>query len=120
MLTASIRNLPFVRAIWILDPEGNMIHDSERLPGKYNLSDREYFQVQKAAPQAGLYIEGPIKSKHGVWFIAASVGIKGADGRAKKRRHRIARAGPAGCVRRALRTGTDGNACDCQHGGRNL
>lgn len=81
MLTASIRNLPFVRAIWILDPEGNMIHDSERLPGKYNLSDREYFQVQKAAPQAGLYIEGPLKSKHGVWFIAASVGIKGADGR---------------------------------------
>jgi len=43
----ALANLPFVRAIRVLDADGDMIHDSEHLPGRYNLADRRYFQVQR-------------------------------------------------------------------------
>lgn len=80
ILEGNLRNLPFVRAVWILDPEGNMIHDSEQLPGRYNLSDRQYFRMHSDNPAAGLYIDMPILSKHGVWFIAISRRMNRPDG----------------------------------------
>jgi len=80
IITSSIRNLPFVRAIWILNSNGDMIHDSERLPGKYNLSDREYFKVHRDNRAQGLYIDRPLLSKHGVWFIGASLRLTKPDG----------------------------------------
>jgi diguanylate cyclase (GGDEF)-like protein/PAS domain S-box-containing protein len=79
-LVSAIRQLPFVRAIWVLDAQGNMIHDSERLPGKYNLSDRNYFKIHRDQPQPGLFIDRPMLSKHGVWFIGASLRIANPDG----------------------------------------
>ncbi|WP_420473290.1 diguanylate cyclase domain-containing protein [Noviherbaspirillum sp. ST9] len=80
ILVSSIHNLPFVRAIWVLDPAGNMIHDSERLPGKYNLADREYFKVHRDKTVQGLYIDRPMLSKHGVWFIGVSLRMTNPDG----------------------------------------
>jgi diguanylate cyclase (GGDEF)-like protein/PAS domain S-box-containing protein len=80
LLESNIRNLPFVRAIWVLDAQGDMIHDSENLPGHYNLSDRDYFRVHKTNPSSDLYIDRPILSKHGVWFIGLSLRITRPDG----------------------------------------
>ncbi|WP_164932017.1 EAL domain-containing protein [Janthinobacterium sp. 17J80-10] len=80
IMEGNIRNLPFVRAIWVLDSEGNMIHDSQQLPGRYNLSDREYFRLHRDNPAHGLYIDRPILSKLGVWFIAISTRISRPDG----------------------------------------
>lgn len=80
ILVSSIRNLPFVRAIWVLDAAGNMIHDTERLPGKYNLADRDYFKIHRANAVQGLYIDPPLLSKHGVWFIGVSLRITNPDG----------------------------------------
>ena len=80
LLGANLRNLPFVRAIWVLDPQGNMIHDSDNLPGSYNLSDREYFRVHLDDPAGGLYIDPPILSRLGVWFVGASRRIDNPDG----------------------------------------
>ena len=80
LLDNSIRNLPYIRAIWILDAKGNMIHDSQKLPGKYNLADREYFQVHRDHPAYGLFIDKPIVSKLGVPFIAYSRRINAPDG----------------------------------------
>jgi diguanylate cyclase (GGDEF)-like protein/PAS domain S-box-containing protein len=80
ILVSAIRHLPFVRAIWVLDAEGNMIHDSERLPGKYNLSDRDYFKIHRDKTTQGLYIDRPQLSKHGVWFIGVSLRISHPDG----------------------------------------
>ena len=79
-------NLPFVRAIWVLDADGDMIHDSEHLPGKYNLADRVYFQVQRNRRSHerlldDLYIDVPTLSKHGVWFIPLSRRVEDPDGR---------------------------------------
>lgn len=80
LLVENVRKLPFVRAIWVLDRTGDMIHDSESLPGRYNLSDREYFRAQRDDPERGLYVYGPILSKHGVWFIGVSHRLSNPDG----------------------------------------
>ncbi len=80
LLQDDIRNLPFVRAIWVLDANGNMIHDSESLSGSYNLAEREYFRVHRDNPSYGLYIDRPILSKLGVWFIGVSRRIANPDG----------------------------------------
>ncbi|QYF93792.1 EAL domain-containing protein [Massilia sp. PAMC28688] len=74
-----LASLPFVRALFVLDADGNMIHDSERLPGAYNLAERAYFQAHRAA-DAGLYIDQPFVSKHGVSTIALSRRINRPDG----------------------------------------
>lgn len=80
LLLENVRKLPFLRAIWILDATGEMMHDSESLPGRHNLSDREYFRVHRGNPSYGLYVEGPILSQHGVWFIGISRRIDNPDG----------------------------------------
>ncbi|NHZ37115.1 bifunctional diguanylate cyclase/phosphodiesterase [Massilia rubra] len=80
LLDSSITNLPFIRAIWLLDAEGNMIHDSQKLPGSYNLSDRAYFRIHREQPTYGMHIEGPIISKLGVPFISFSRRINRPDG----------------------------------------
>jgi signal transduction histidine kinase len=80
LLLENVRKLPFLRAIWVLDSAGDIIHDSESLPGRYNLSEREYFRVQRDHPERGLYVYGPILSKHGVWFIGVSRRLSNPDG----------------------------------------
>ncbi len=80
MLQDSLARLPFVRAMWVLDAEGNMIHDSDRLPGKYNLADRSYFRAHRDGAQPGLYIDRPILSKLGVPFIGLSWRNTARDG----------------------------------------
>ena len=80
LLRADLRNLPFVRAIWVLDANGNMIHDSDNLPGNYNLADRDYFKVHRADPLHGLHVDPPILSRLGVWLIGVSRRIDRVDG----------------------------------------
>src|SRR5688500_6974019 len=77
----ALDNLPFVRAIWVLDADGDMVHDSEHLPGKYNLADRVYFQVQRSRRSRELYVDVPTLSKHGVWFIPLSRRVEDPNGR---------------------------------------
>ncbi len=72
LLKDSLARLPFIRAIWVLDADGDMIHDSEHLPGKYNLSERDYFKVHRDLAPAGLFIDRPRLSKVGVPFIGLS------------------------------------------------
>ncbi len=80
LLAESIDRLPFIRAIWVLDANGDMIHDSQHLPGRYNLSERAYFKIHRDERKRGLYIDQPIISKHGVPFIGLSRRIERPDG----------------------------------------
>ena len=57
-----------------------MIHDSQHLPGSYKLAEREYFQIHRDMPAAGLYIDRPILSPLGVPFIGLSLRINRPDG----------------------------------------
>ncbi|MDP3082437.1 MAG: PAS domain S-box protein [Rubrivivax sp.] len=80
LLRANLTNLPHVRAIWILDADGQMIHDSDNLPGQYNLSERAYFRVHRDSAELGMYLDPPILSRLGVWTLAASRRINRGDG----------------------------------------
>ncbi|MGH8077314.1 MAG: PDC sensor domain-containing protein, partial [Lysobacter sp.] len=81
LMQESLSNLPFVRAIWVLDAEGTMIHDSGHLRGRHNLGDRTYFQVQRKGQSPELFIDVPTLSKHGLRLIPVSRRIEHADGR---------------------------------------
>jgi len=76
-----LANLPAVRAIWVVAPDGTMTHDSQKLPGRWNLADRAYFQVHRDRAVQGLFIDKPVLSKHGVWFIPVSRRLEDAGGR---------------------------------------
>lgn len=80
LLLDDVRKLPFLHSIRILDSSGDLIHDSESLPGCFNLSDREYFRVHRDNPDYGLYLDRPIRSRLGVWFIGISYRIDNPDG----------------------------------------
>ena len=73
ILKDSLARLPMVRAMWVLDADGNMIHDSDHLPDKYNLSDRDYFRAHRDQAPPGLFIDRPLMSKLGVPFIGLSL-----------------------------------------------
>jgi diguanylate cyclase (GGDEF)-like protein len=80
LLQDSLARLPFVRAMWVLDADGNMIHDSDHLPGTYNLSERSYFRAHRDHAAPGLYIDRPMLSKLGVPFIGLSWRNTARDG----------------------------------------
>jgi signal transduction histidine kinase len=80
LLRENLRGLPFVRALWVVDPGGTMIHDTDDLPGTYDLSDRQYFQVHRDDPSVGVHVDPPMFSRFGVWFMAASRRVEDRDG----------------------------------------
>ena len=79
-LLANLEHLPQVRALWILDAKGDMIHDSEAQPGLYNVSDRDYFKVHRDSPDRGLFIEPYVVGRADTPFMAVSRRITLADG----------------------------------------
>jgi PAS domain S-box-containing protein len=82
ILREDLRTMPFVRAVYITDASGRMIHDTDSFPAKnFNFSDREYFQVHRDDPARDLYIGTPILSRtKDVWFISISRRISNPDG----------------------------------------
>jgi hypothetical protein len=56
LLQAQVKELPFVRAIWVLDAQGRIRYDSD--PGNIGISlaDRPYFQVYLAQSQTLFYV----------------------------------------------------------------
>lgn len=80
LFQTSIARLPYLRAMWLLDADGNVVQDSDQSADKVNLSDREYFLIHRDDPSLGLYIDRPMLSKQGVPFIGLSRRINRADG----------------------------------------
>jgi PAS domain S-box-containing protein len=82
ILREDLHTMPFVRAVYVTDAGGRMIHDTDSFPAaRFNFSDREYFMVHRDDPARGLYIGAPILSRtRGVWFISVSRRLSSADG----------------------------------------
>ncbi len=81
MLQEQLSELPFVRAIWVLDTEGRIVFDSDTGNIGVKLDDREYFQIYQQRPTAGFQISAPVRSRTtGTWLISASRPLRGADG----------------------------------------
>jgi diguanylate cyclase (GGDEF)-like protein len=73
---------PFLGAIFVLDPQGDIKIDSGAVPPrKFNYADREYFKMQAERSGLGLFISGPLRSRSvGEMIIGLSRRIDKPDG----------------------------------------
>lgn len=70
-----------VRAIWVVDRNGRMIHDSDRGALGIDLSRRDYFRHHRGSKSSGFFIGEPVRSLTvGTWFVSASHPLRTADG----------------------------------------
>ncbi|MDP3230215.1 MAG: cache domain-containing protein, partial [Acidovorax sp.] len=73
LLREQLKELPFVRAIWVLDAEGRILFDSDTGNIGVSLADREYFQIYKKIPTTQFHLSAPVRSRStGTWLISAS------------------------------------------------
>ncbi len=70
-----------VRAIWVIDSSGRLIHDSDRnIPG-IDFSERDYFRHHRDNPGSGYLIGAPLRSlTTGTWFVSASRAVRNTEG----------------------------------------
>ncbi|HTR05819.1 MAG TPA: diguanylate cyclase [Paraburkholderia sp.] len=73
----------YLGSMLVVDAAGNVIMDSaDDTPSKDNFADRDYFQVQRDDPNAGLYVSAPFRSRSrdGAQSIALSRRLSHPDG----------------------------------------
>lgn len=81
MLVAEVREMPFMRAMWVMDAKGVILYDSDRRYAGVNLADRAYFQIYVQQPDTGLYLGAPVKSRVTTeWVISAARPLHRANG----------------------------------------
>jgi PAS domain S-box-containing protein len=82
LLREQIKELPFLRAMFVLDEQGRMAFDSDTGNIGLNLADRAYFQIFRSQPQTQFYLGAPVRSRTtGKWVITAARPLTGPDGR---------------------------------------
>ena len=82
LLREQIKELPFVRAMWVLDAQGRIVYDSDIGNIGVSLADRAYFQIYRSQPQTQFHLGAPVRSRTtGSWLITAVRPLTGADGR---------------------------------------
>lgn len=70
-----------VRAIWVADHNGRMIHDTDRGVLGIDLSKRDYFLHHRSAKKPGFLVGDPLRSvTTGTWFVSASHPVFAANG----------------------------------------
>ena len=73
LLREQLRDLPFIRAMWVMDAQGRIVQDSDAGNVSMPLGDRLYFRIHREQPQAGFFIGDPVISRTtGGWMIDAS------------------------------------------------
>ena len=72
LLREQIRELPFVRAMWVLDAQGRLLYDSDTGNIGLDLSHREYFEIYRTQPQTQLHLGLPVRSGRGVWVMSVT------------------------------------------------
>ncbi len=82
LLRSQVKELPFVRAIWVLDNQGRIIFDSDEGNIGVPLGDREYFQIYQQQPATEFHISAPVRSRSTKqWLISASHPLRAANGK---------------------------------------
>jgi len=81
MLREQLKELSFVRAIWVLDSSGRIVYDTDHGNIGVSLADREYHRIYQQQPATGFHISAPVRSRTiGTWLIAVSRPLRSADG----------------------------------------
>jgi PAS domain S-box-containing protein len=80
-LAEELRELPFLRAIWVVDADGRIALNSNQGGVGVPVQDRSYFDVYRKAPATGFFIGPMLRSRvSGAWMVAVSRPIRDADG----------------------------------------
>lgn len=81
VLREELRELPFLRAFWVLDAEGRSLYDSQEISEGTSFADRPYFQVFQREPRTEFYLGGALRSRaDGHWIISVARPIRNSDG----------------------------------------
>ncbi|GCL65465.1 PAS domain-containing protein [Pseudaquabacterium pictum] len=81
LLRDQIKQLPLLRAMWILDADGHIRFDSDVGNIGLNLADRPYFQAYLKTPEAGFQLADPVRSRTtGGWLISATRALRDSAG----------------------------------------
>ncbi|WP_262268421.1 hybrid sensor histidine kinase/response regulator [Microvirga yunnanensis] len=81
-LKQRLKDLPYVRALYVIGPDGFIAHDTD-YPStpRVSLADRPYYKAHQQDPALGLHVEQPLRSRSvGVWFVSFSRRINRPDG----------------------------------------
>ena len=81
-LREQIRQLPLLRAMWILDASGRISFDSDVGNIGLNLADRPYFQTYLKSPELEFRLADPVRSRTtGGWLISATRPLRDSKGK---------------------------------------
>ena len=70
-----------MRALWVLDPQGRLIADTDPVKPGTDLSDRDYFTAFRQQSDRGFYLGAPVRSRStGTWLISAAYPVDDANG----------------------------------------
>jgi two-component system NtrC family sensor kinase len=81
-LRQKLPRLPFVRALFIVGPDGFITQDTDHpFTPRRSLADRDYFTAHTETPGTSLYIGPPLQSRStGTWFVSMSRRLTTPDG----------------------------------------
>ena len=81
LLQEQIHQLPFMRAMWVMDEQGRIAYDSDKGNIGINLADRAYFRIYRTQPGTLFYVGSPVRSRStGGWLISASRPLRSKNG----------------------------------------
>jgi signal transduction histidine kinase len=82
MLAGRLRTLPYVRALFVVGPDGFLVHDTGYPATPYvNVADRPYFKDHQENANLGLQIGHPLQSRvDDTWLISFSRRLDRPDG----------------------------------------
>ena len=81
LLRHQVKELPSVRAIWVMDAQGRIRYDSDEGNIGVSLADRPYFQIYLTQPLTGFYLGAPVRSRStGTWLISAARPLYSSNG----------------------------------------
>lgn len=81
LMRNQLQDLPYVRALRVLDAQGRERYATD--PGNVgtDFSDRAYFQIHQSHSQSGFQVSPPVRSRTtGAWLISASRPMRSAGG----------------------------------------
>ena len=81
LLREQIKELPFVRAMWVMDAQGRIVFDTDTGNIGLNFADRAYFKLHQRQPETGFAVASPVVSRTtGGWLISATRPLHSRDG----------------------------------------
>lgn len=85
MLRGHLKDLPFLRSVWVVDRAGHIQYDSENGNLGLEVGDRPYFQAYVRDPRTEFFVGPLLRSRaRGTWMMTVARPIRSADGRVRQ------------------------------------